>query len=111
MGLKTVGDEVEKRCTSTFRCCCDGGSQKSFVVELAVIALVKLEDAVLAHHVGGTGVGRAGTGNGIDLGVAPSWVGMQARQGLLHQWTQQRVAEFFTVDLMVAVKPFDFSKW
>ena len=75
LGLEAVSDQVEKSGTSTLRCCRDGGSQKCFVVEPAGIALVELEDAVLADHVGGL----------MLLGVPPSRVGMQGRQGLLHQ--------------------------
>ena len=78
LGLEAVGDQIEKGGTSTFRCCRDGGSQECFVVEPGRIAVVKLENAVFANHVGCTGVGCTAIGR-------PSRVGVQAGQGLLHQ--------------------------
>lgn len=74
--FESMGDEVEKSGTSTFRSGRDGGSQKSFVIELCLVAIVELEDAVLAHHVGGTG--NLGIGGCRGLNVVPSRVGMQA---------------------------------
>ena len=74
LGLESMGDEIEKGCTSTFRCGCDGGSQECFIVEPTLVAVVKLENAMFADHVGG-----------LAIGVGPSRVGMQVRQGLLHQ--------------------------
>ena len=74
--FESMGDEVEKSGTSTLRSGRDGGSQKSFVVELGFVAIVKLENAVLAHHVDVTG--NRGTGRGAGLSVVPSRVGMQA---------------------------------
>ena len=74
--FESMGDEVEKSGTSTLRSGRDGGSQKSFVIELGLVATVELEDAVLANHVGGT-VNRV-TGGCAGLNVVPSRVGMQA---------------------------------
>ena len=74
--FESMGDEVEKSGTSTLRSGRDGGSQKSFVIELCLVAIVELEDAVLAHHVGGTG--NLGIGGCMGLNVVPSRVGMQA---------------------------------
>ena len=79
LGLEAVGGQIEKGCTSTFRCCRDGGSQECFVVEPGRIAVVELENAVFADHVGG-----------LQLGVPPSRVGMQVRQGLLHQAIREK---------------------
>ena len=50
--FETVGDQVEQSCTSTLVCCRDGVSQKSLVVEFRRIAVIELEDAVFANHVG-----------------------------------------------------------
>ena len=58
--FESVGDEVEKSGTSTFRCHRDGGSQEGFVVELALIAAIELKDAVFAHHVSRTRLIGAG---------------------------------------------------
>ena len=69
-----MGDEIEKGGTSTFRCGCDGGSQECFIVEPILVAVVKLENAMFADHVGG-----------LAVGVGPSRIGVQVRQGLLHQ--------------------------
>ena len=55
LGFEPMGDQVQKGCTSTFCSVCDGGPEKSFVVQLVWIAVVELEDAVLSHHVGGRG--------------------------------------------------------
>ena len=85
-----MGDEIEKSGTSTLRCCCDRGSQKGFVIELGVIAVIKLEDAVLAHHVGGAVIDGACVV--LAIGVFPSWIGMQARQGSLHQGNKNQLA-------------------
>ena len=74
LGLEPVGNQIEQRCTSLFGSGCEGGSQKSFVVEPDGFAVIELEDAVFPHHVGG-----------LNLGVPPSRVRMQVRQALLHQ--------------------------
>ena len=79
LGFESVGDQVEKGRTSTFRCSCDGGSHESFVVEPDWIAVVQLKDAVFANHIGG-----------LVVGVPPSRVGMQVRQGLLHQGIKEK---------------------
>ena len=81
--LEPMGDEVEKGRTSTFGCGGDAGSQEGFVVELAVVAVVELKNAVFAHHVGG--IGSAGVGDIVGINIPPSRIGMQARQALLHQ--------------------------
>ena len=74
LGIESMGDEIEKGGTSTFRCGCDGGPQECFIVETTLVAVVKLENAMFADHVGG-----------LDVDVGPSRVGMQVRQALLHQ--------------------------
>ncbi len=58
LGFEAVGDQVEQGCTSTLGCCRDGVSQKSFVVEFRRIAVIELENAVFANHVGSNRKGR-----------------------------------------------------
>jgi hypothetical protein len=80
--IEAVGDQMQECGTSTFGCACDGVPQESFVIELGAVAFVKLENAMFAHRFGGC---RGGGGGGGRRGHAPSRVGMQARQALIHQ--------------------------
>ena len=51
LGFELVGDQVEQGGASPFSCFGNGGPEKVFVVELAGVAVVELENAVLTHHV------------------------------------------------------------
>ncbi|CAI8161478.1 MAG: Uncharacterised protein [Prochlorococcus marinus str. MIT 9215] len=79
-----MGDQVEKSGTSTLCSCCDGAPYEGFVIELGLITAVELKDAVFAHHVGGALIRGL-----LAIAAFPSWVGMQARQGLHHQGNEK----------------------
>ena len=49
LGLELVGDEIQKSGASPFGCLGDGASEKDFVVELAGVAVVELENACLLY--------------------------------------------------------------
>ena len=56
LGLELVGDEIQKSGASPFGCLGDGASEKDFVVELAGVAVVELENAVFSPTMSmGTG--------------------------------------------------------
>ena len=78
--FKPVGNQVQESGASTLRCCRDGGPEKGFVIELCGIAVIKLENAVFAHHVGGTEVGIGAWGEGARSS-GPSRVGVEAGLG------------------------------
>ena len=48
-----MGDQIQESGASTLRSGGDGVPEESLVVELGGIAVVQLENAVFAHHVGG----------------------------------------------------------
>jgi hypothetical protein len=82
--IESVGDQLQQGGTSTMRRACDGGPEERLVVELGTVTVVKLENAMFANRFatgwsGGRGGGERGGG------LAPSRVGMQAGQALIHQ--------------------------
>ncbi len=98
-----MGDQIEKRGTSTFCCSCDRGSYKGFVIELGLIAVVKLKNAVLANPVGGAVI--VGACWFLVADVIPSWVGMQARQVSLYQGNEKLARYINRRHLMVLKIP------
>ena len=78
LGFEAMGDQVEQGGASTSGCGGDGVSEESFVVESGAVAVVELENAVLPHRIGGVG-------GGAGRGLAPSRVGMETGETLVHQ--------------------------
>ena len=95
--IETMGDEVEESGTSTLGCRGDGVSQKSFVIELGLIAVVELEDAVfpnrfgdLVGEVGLRSLKRSGLGGSFGGEISgPSRVRVERGKGLGHQGTDE----------------------
>ena len=87
LGFEMMGDQMEQGGASTFCSAGDGVPEKGFVVEPLVVAVVELEDAVLAHGVRHGGLGGFQGGREVVGEVAgrPSGVGMKAGEGLGHQ--------------------------
>ena len=86
MGLEVMGDQLKQRRTSTHCGVGDSRSEKSFIVEPGAVAVVELENAMLADRIGDGNVeivARRNAGAG-GFRSAPSGVGMEVGEGVAH---------------------------